>query len=42
MRLSSSSHDDVVDGDVDKLDEEPDKAHDGESDRGSRRNLGEL
>ena len=34
--------DDVVDGDVDQLDEEPDEAHDGEADGGGDRDLLEL
>jgi hypothetical protein len=34
--------DDVVDGNVDKLDEEANEAHDGEADRGSEGNLLEL
>ena len=34
--------DDVVDGDVDQLDEEPDEAHDGEADGSGDRDLLEL
>merc|ERR1719278_180263 len=38
LKLISSAEDDVVDGDVDELDEEPDEAHDGDADG----DLGEL
>lgn len=36
---SAAADDDVVDGDVDELDEEADEAHDGEADRGGKRDL---
>merc|ERR1719508_659004 len=37
-----ASHDDVIDGDVDELHEEPDEAHDGETDGGGHGDLLEL
>ncbi len=36
------THDDVINGDVDELDEEADESHDGESDGGGDGNLLEL
>ena len=42
FRAQLSSDDDVVDRDVDQLDEEPDEAHDGETDGRGNRDLLEL
>merc|ERR1719500_1070902 len=42
LKLISSTDDDVIDGDVDELDEEPDEAHDAEADGGGDGDLGEL
>ena len=38
----SNSYNDIVDGDVNELDKESDKSHDGEADSGGNGNLLEL